>query len=137
MLLRSNFSPIPQYFNIYFFLKESITYSFVKFCCSIGFFLNSAHLICRSMDISKYCIGSLRLRDNERRQYFQVRCIEALSHRIDVPSNTATRLAVFAGTKKKDRKQDLIQSNRTSHSQNQERKKHTYKLINVHKRCTL
>ena len=39
--------------------------SFVKFGCSIGIFLNSAHLICRSTDISKCFRGSLRLRDNE------------------------------------------------------------------------
>ena len=31
--------------------------------------LSSAHLICRSTDISKYFIGSLRLRDNESRLY--------------------------------------------------------------------
>ena len=42
---------------------------FVKFGCSIGIFLNSAHLICRSTDISKCFRGSPRLRDNEIRLY--------------------------------------------------------------------
>ena len=41
----------------------------MKFGCSIGLFLSSAHLICRSTDISKYFRGSLRLRDNESRLY--------------------------------------------------------------------
>ena len=49
-----------------------ITCSFVKFGCLIGIFLYSAHLICRSTDISKNLRGSLRLRDNESRLYFEV-----------------------------------------------------------------
>ena len=40
-----------------------------EFCCSIGIFLNFAHLICRSTDILKCFRGSLRLRDNESRLY--------------------------------------------------------------------
>ena len=43
----------------------------MKFCCSIGIFLNSAHLICRSKDISKCFRGSLRLRDNESLLYIR------------------------------------------------------------------
>ena len=35
----------------------------MKFGCSFGIFLNSAHLICRSTDISNCFSGSLRLRD--------------------------------------------------------------------------
>ena len=46
-------------------LKESNSYLFVKFSCSICIFLSSANLICRSTDISKCFRGSLRLRDNE------------------------------------------------------------------------
>ena len=46
-----------------------MTCSFAKIGCSIGIFLNSANLICRSTDISKYFRGSLRLRDNESRLY--------------------------------------------------------------------
>ena len=34
------------------------------------FFLNSANLICRSTDISKYFRESIGIRDNERRLYF-------------------------------------------------------------------
>ena len=41
----------------------------MKFGCSFGVFLNSAHLICRNTDISKCFSGSLRLRDNESRLY--------------------------------------------------------------------
>ena len=37
--------------------------------CSIGIFLNSANLICRSADISKCFRGSLQLLDNESRLY--------------------------------------------------------------------
>ena len=43
--------------------------SFVKFSSSIGIFLSSVNLICRSTDISKCFRGSLRLRDNESRLY--------------------------------------------------------------------
>ena len=49
------------------------TRSFVKFGCSIAIFLSSAHLICRSTDISKYFRGSLRLHDNESRLYIVMR----------------------------------------------------------------
>ena len=41
----------------------------MKFGCSIGIFLNSAHLICRSADISKCFRGFLRLRGNGNRLY--------------------------------------------------------------------
>ena len=41
----------------------------MKFGRLFGIFLNSAHLICRSTDISKCFRGSLRLRDNESRLY--------------------------------------------------------------------
>ena len=43
----------------------------MKFGCSIGIFLNSEHLICRSTDISKSFRGSLRLRDNKSRLYLR------------------------------------------------------------------
>ena len=45
-------------------------YIFVKCGCSNYFFLNSANLICRGTDISKYFRGSLGIRDNESRLYF-------------------------------------------------------------------
>ena len=51
--------------------RNQITCSFVKFGCSIGIFLNSANVICRSTDISKCFRGSLRLRDIESRLYLQ------------------------------------------------------------------
>ena len=37
----------------------------MKFGCSFGIFLYFANLLCRSTDISKCFIGSLRLQDNE------------------------------------------------------------------------
>ena len=49
-----------------------MTCSFVKFGYLIGIFLDSANLICRSTDISKCFRGSLRLRDNESRLYYQL-----------------------------------------------------------------
>ena len=62
LLLRYNFSSFPQYFQYI---------SFVKCGCSINFFLNSANLICRGTDISKYFRQSLGLRDNESRLYVE------------------------------------------------------------------
>ena len=50
-----NFSSFPQYFNISLTnFRDQITYSFVQCGCSIYFLLNSANLICRGPDISKY-----------------------------------------------------------------------------------
>ena len=45
----------------------------MKFGCSFGIFLNSAHLICGNTDISKCFSGSLRLRDNESRLYLKLK----------------------------------------------------------------
>ena len=45
----------------------------MKFGCSIGIFLKSAKLICRSTDISNCFRGSLRLRDNESQLYLAER----------------------------------------------------------------
>ena len=47
----------------------------MKFGCSLGIFLNSAHLTCRSTDNSKCLRGTLRLRDNESRLYFNIRLL--------------------------------------------------------------
>ena len=46
-----------------------VIYLFVKCSCSTKFCLNSANLICRGIDNSKYFRESLRLRDNESRLY--------------------------------------------------------------------
>ena len=69
LLLRSNFSSFPQYFQYISNFRNPITYIFVKCGCSNNFFLNSANLICRGTDISKYLIESLGIRDNESRLY--------------------------------------------------------------------
>ena len=69
LLLRSNFSSFPQYFQ-YISFKSPITHIFVKCGCLNNFFLSSANLICRGMDISKYFRESLGIRDNESRMYF-------------------------------------------------------------------
>ena len=54
-----NSSSFPQYFQYISSFWSQITCSFVKCGC---FFLSSANLICRGMDITKYFIKSLRLR---------------------------------------------------------------------------
>ena len=70
LLLRSNFSSFPQYFQYISNFKSPITYQFVKCGQSNYFFLNSANPICRTTDISKYFRESLGIRDNESRLYF-------------------------------------------------------------------
>ena len=72
LLLRSNFSSFPQYFQYISNFKSPITYTFVKCGCSIYFFLKSANLICRSTDITKYFRESLGIRDNESRLYIGI-----------------------------------------------------------------
>ena len=69
LLLRSNFSSFPQYFQYISDSKSPVTHIFVKCGCSNYFFLNSANLICRGTDISKYFKESLGIRDNESRLY--------------------------------------------------------------------
>ena len=62
----------PLYIGLYCisnFMSE-ITYTFVKCGCSIYFLLNSAILICRGTDMSKYFRESLGIRDNESQLYF-------------------------------------------------------------------
>ena len=71
LLLRSNFSSFPQYFRYISNVKSPITYKFVKCGCSNYIFLNSENLICRGTDISKCFRGSLEIRDNESRLYFE------------------------------------------------------------------
>ena len=65
----SNFSSFPQYFQYVSNFKSPVTHIFVKCGCSSYFFLNSANLICRGMDISKYFRESIEIRDNESRLY--------------------------------------------------------------------
>ena len=64
---RSNFSSFPQYFQYISNRKSPVTHIFVKCGCSNYFFLNSANLICRGTDISKYFRESHGIRDNESR----------------------------------------------------------------------
>ena len=66
LLLKSNFSSFPQYFQYISNFKSPIAYIFVKCGCSNCFFLNSANLTCRGTDI----IESLGIRDNESRLYY-------------------------------------------------------------------
>ena len=69
LLLRSNFSSFPQYFQYISNLKSPFTYIFVKCGFTNYFFLNSANLICRSTDISKYFRESHGIGDSESRLY--------------------------------------------------------------------
>ena len=77
MPLRSNFSSFPQNAQYISNFGSQMTYSFLRFGCSIYFFLNSANLICRGTDISKYFRESLGFRDNERRLYHIGRLISS------------------------------------------------------------
>ena len=71
----------------------------MKFGFSIGIFLNSAHLICRSTDISKRFGGSLRLRDNESRLY-----VNYTTQQVDktYPSKWGAGLVVLYGVNMKE-----------------------------------
>ena len=66
----------------------------MKFGCSFGIFIDSADLICRSTDISKYFSGSLRLRDNESRLYMtwisRMTCILGLQKLVKIPGKVRT-----------------------------------------------
>ena len=72
MLLWSNFSSLPQYFQNVSNLGVRLHIHSVKGGCSINCFPESANLICRSTDISNCFIESLGVRDNESRLYFVV-----------------------------------------------------------------
>ena len=69
LLLRSSSSSFPQYFQNISNFKSPNRYIFVKCGCLNYFFLNSANLICRGMDISKYFRESLGIRDNESTEF--------------------------------------------------------------------
>ena len=59
-----------QYFQYIFDLTSQITYIFANVV--VHFFLNSANLICRGKDISKYFRASIVVRDNESRLYLKI-----------------------------------------------------------------
>ena len=64
----------PLYHNIFQYIsnfKSPITYTFLKCGCSIYFILNSAILICRGTNISKYFRESPGIRDNESWLYME------------------------------------------------------------------
>ena len=78
---QEQFLPFSTIFSTYVSNYWSlITCSFVKFGCSTSIFLISAHLICRSTDISQCFRGSLRLRDNESRLYMQYTLFSISTH---------------------------------------------------------
>ena len=68
LLLRSNFSSFPQYFQYISNLGIKLKIHSVRGGFSIVF-LSSANLICRTTDISKCFIESLGFRDNGSRLY--------------------------------------------------------------------
>ena len=68
---KEKFLLFSQYFQYIVNFRSQITYSFVKCAYSIYFFLNSANLICRGTNISKYFREFLRLRNNECRLYLR------------------------------------------------------------------
>ena len=76
---RKNCSYFPQYFQDISNFKSPVTHIFVKCGCLNYFFLNSANLICRGTDISKYFRESLGIRDNESRLYFTADALPMLN----------------------------------------------------------
>ena len=74
LLPGSNFSSFPQYFQYISYFKSPVTYIFVNVVVRVIFFLNSANLICRVTDISKYFREFLGIRDNERRLHMILCC---------------------------------------------------------------
>ena len=79
MLLRSNFSSFPQYFQYICTLGVKLHIHSVKGGCSINcFFLSSANLISRRTDIAKCFIETLGVRDNESRLFTCLRMIKAI-----------------------------------------------------------
>ena len=73
---KEQFLLFSKIFSVYLYFQES-NYIILFICemwlFDLSFFLNSANLICRDTDISKYFRESLGLRDNESRQYLCVR----------------------------------------------------------------
>ena len=67
---KEQFLLISTIFSVYLYFQES-NYIFIceMWLFDLSFFLNSANLICRDTDISKYFRESLGLRDNESRLY--------------------------------------------------------------------
>ena len=90
MLLRSKFSPFPQYFQYLFLIKGVyLQIHLLNLVVRFNIFLNSENLLCRSTDISKGFRGSLQVRDNESRLYLG-RKVAEISHS---PSNNGWKIA--------------------------------------------
>ena len=80
LLLRSNFSSFPQYFQCISNLGVKLHIHSVKGGCSINCFPQfCANLICQSSDISKCFIESLGFRDNKSRLYTWLLVVNELS----------------------------------------------------------
>ena len=101
MLLRSNFSSFHNIFNISLTSRVQLhIYAriFVKCGCANYFILNSANLICRGTDISKYFRESLGIRDNESRLYLLYRkatSVEFSLHIICIFANVLASIDCF------------------------------------------
>ena len=80
--------------------KSPVTNIFVKCGCSKYIFLNSANLICRGTDISKYFIESLGFRDNESRLYFMFSVFSraAFTDFIYIQTHVCARMEMFKKT---------------------------------------
>ena len=78
--------------------RSQITYSFVKCGCWIYFFLDSAILICRGTDISKYFRDSLELRNNKRGLYYKTLFCETKNYDMQNP-NSDVQAALIAQDK--------------------------------------
>ena len=96
-------------FSVYLYFQESnSTFICEMWLFDLSFFLNSANLICRDTDISKYFRESLGLRDNESRLYID----EVTSFYIILLaaklSNDLKSCIISSCKKKKKKKKDAV-----------------------------
>ena len=83
-------------FSVYLYFQES-NYIFICEMCLFGlsFFLNSANLICRDTDISKYVRESLGLRDNESRLYVGMTSAADIITTVTIATNVILKYFFF------------------------------------------
>ena len=96
------------------------------------FFLNSANLIYRGTDISKYFRESLEIRDNESRLYLKISITEpghSTSYKI-VGRSAKTNKQTKKQQKNKQKKQKNKQKKQTTTTKKQTNKKQTNKKQN-------
>ena len=102
-------------FSIYFQLQESNYIYICKMWLFDLFFHNSANLICRSTDISKYFRESLGIRDNESQLYLDVYLFDSRSCTIQTSFTDFLNLFTLSGLFYHYSLDQSISSSRVSH----------------------